>query len=169
VQKVLLGMLLALIILGCVAYLYFRLGFAPITADNAMNGWEAASASMALAASIQRQAPRLQDPYSYSDSNLLDGMNTYISHCAGCHGSLDNQVSEIGVAFYPKAPQLVVYPLDSPEWKVFYVAKHGIRRTGMPAWGGILSDKSLWDVCAFLTHLKSLPPSVKTQMPAPIQ
>jgi thiosulfate dehydrogenase len=169
VGKVLLGMLLALIILIGVAYLYFGLGFAPITADGAMNRWEADSASIALAASIQRRAPRLQNPYSDSDPNLLDGMNTYISHCAVCHGSLDHQVSEIGLAFYPKAPQLVLHAPDSPEWKVFYVAKHGIQRTGMPAWGEILSDKSLWDVSAFLSHLKSLPPSVKTQMPAPIQ
>jgi len=36
--------------------------------------------------------------------------------------------------------------------------KHGIKITGMPAWGVTHSDKPLWDVVAFLQKLPELTP-----------
>ena len=38
------------------------------------------------------------------------------------------------------------------------MAKHGIKMTGMPAWGVTHSDKLLWDVVAFLQKLPKLTP-----------
>ena len=36
--------------------------------------------------------------------------------------------------------------------------KHGIKMTGMPAWGVTHSDQLLWDIVAFLQKLPSLTP-----------
>lgn len=40
----------------------------------------------------------------------------------------------------------------------FWVIKHGIKATGMPAWGVTHSDDMLWDVVAFLRELPDLSP-----------
>ena len=51
-------------------------------------------------------------------------------NCALCHGGLDNKPSALEHSFYPPPPQLVLDPLDDPEWHIFFVGPAGfIRRT----------------------------------------
>ena len=38
----------------------------------------------------------------------------------------------------------------------FWVIKHGIKMTGMPAWGVTHDDEILWDVVAFLGKMPEL-------------
>ena len=38
----------------------------------------------------------------------------------------------------------------------FWVVKHGLKMTGMPAWGVTHDDELLWDVVAFLRKLPEL-------------
>ena len=40
----------------------------------------------------------------------------------------------------------------------FWVVKHGLKMTGMPAWGVTHDDELLWDVVAFLRKLPELTP-----------
>ena len=40
--------------------------------------------------------------------------------------------------------------------ELFWVTKHGIRMTGMPAWGATHDDDALWPVVAFMTALPQL-------------
>jgi mono/diheme cytochrome c family protein len=40
--------------------------------------------------------------------------------------------------------------------ELFWVTKHGIRMTGMPAWGPTHSDKQLWELVAFVEKLPEL-------------
>jgi mono/diheme cytochrome c family protein len=95
-------------------------------------------------------------------------MVIYTMNCSVCHGTLDKKPSPVGKNLFPHAPQLIIRPLDDPEWRTFYVVKHGISRTGMPAWGNILSEDDMWKVTAFLSNLEKLPPEVQQQMPAPV-
>jgi len=168
VQRILAGAVLAIAVLLLAGWLYVRLGLVNLRADTVPGRAESYLASTALDAYLQRKAAALASPYPASDENLVEGMNTYISDCANCHGTLDRRTSDLGLAFYPPAPQLILRPLNHSQSYIFYVAKHGIRRTGMPAWGEILSDQSLWDVSAFLSRLKDLPPAVQQQMPTPV-
>ena len=62
--------------------------------------------------------------------------------------------------FNPPAPQLLNrIPHDEPAW-LFWVTKHGVRMTGMPTWGGVLSDDAIWKIVAFIKHSDNLPPDV---------
>ena len=38
----------------------------------------------------------------------------------------------------------------------FWVIRHGIRMTGMPAWGRTHSDAEIWDLVAFLQRLPQM-------------
>ena len=63
--------------------------------------------------------------------------------------------------FNPPAPQLINrIPHDPDDW-LFWVTKHGVRMTGMPAWNGIMSDEEMWKVIAFIKHSDKLPPETK--------
>jgi mono/diheme cytochrome c family protein len=65
--------------------------------------------------------------------------------------------TEISRGLYPRAPELRRGSRSTPA-EDFWVAKHGIKATGMPAWGVTHSDELLWDVVAFLRKLPELTP-----------
>jgi len=44
---------------------------------------------------------------------------------------------------------------------------NGIRNTGMPAWGSMLSDDEIWQLVSLLKNLQDLPPSVEAEWSAP--
>ena len=56
---------------------------------------------------------------------------------------------------------LILDPLDDPEWHIFYAVRTGVRYTGMPAWGKTLSEHDIWKVTAFLSRIEKLPPGVQ--------
>jgi mono/diheme cytochrome c family protein len=45
----------------------------------------------------------------------------------------------------------------------YTVIKHGIRNTGMPARGSMLSDEEIWQHVSLLRNSQDLPPSVEAQ------
>jgi len=159
--KFVLGIVVGAVGLVLAGWAYTRSGYMPVNADVAPGTFERYIASTALDASIERQAPRAKNPVPITDANLIDGMKFYTMNCAQCHGELTRKESPFGESFYPPAPQLILHPLDDPEWHIFYAVKHGIARTGMPAWGKTASDDDLWKVTAFLSRINNLPPAVQ--------
>jgi mono/diheme cytochrome c family protein len=65
--------------------------------------------------------------------------------------------TEISRGLYPRAPELR-RGSDLTPAEEFWVVKHGLKMTGMPAWGVTHSDELLWDVVAFLRKLPELTP-----------
>ncbi len=148
----------ALLIAGAGAAL---LGFLPTRANDTPPQYETQIASAALDASMERHAPRANNPLPPTDENLIDGMKIYTMNCANCHGGLDRKPAQLGNSFYPPAPDLITDPLDDPEWHVYYAIRTGIRYTGMPSWEKNLSENDIWKVTAFLTRIEKLPPAAQ--------
>jgi len=80
----------------------------------------------------------------------------------GCHGAPGKPPSDFGATFYPPAPQLARDGTQYSEPQIFWVAKHGIRRTGMSAQRWTYSNQQLWSLAAFISHITKLPPRVRT-------
>jgi mono/diheme cytochrome c family protein len=137
------------------------LGLLPTRANVAPPEMESHIAMSALDNSVERHAPRVNNPVAPTDENLIEGLKIYTMNCAGCHGGVDRQPSVFGRSFYPPAPNLILHPPDDAEWHVFYVIHNGVRYTGMPAWDKTLPDPDLWKVTAFLTRIEKLPPAVQ--------
>ena len=58
----------------------------------------------------------------------------------------------------PRPPHLAE---AAAEWKleeVFWLAKHGIKMSGMPAFGPTHQDQMLWNVAAFVKQLPAMTP-----------
>ena len=66
-------------------------------------------------------------------------------------------------ALYPRAPQFMKDAPDMPENQNFYIIEHGVRLSGMPAWGKILNQQQVWQLTTFLSHMDKLPPEVEAQ------
>ena len=118
-------------------------------------------AMSAMDSSVERHAPRTNNPVPPTDDNLIEGLKIYTMNCALCHGGIDRQPSTLANSFYPPPPSLILHPPDDEEWHVFYVIRTGVRYTGMPAWDKTLSEPDMWKVTAFLTRIEKLPPAVQ--------
>jgi len=167
VKKFMLGVAFTLALLALGGGLIAGLGLIDTSAELQPGKLEEYVASAALEASVKRSAGSLSNPLPVNDANLLEGMTLYVMNCTGCHGTLDRSPSILGRSFYPPAPDLIVNPLDDPEWYTYYVIKHGVRWTGMPAWSKRLKDEEIWKLTAFLSRIDKLPPAVQDKMPKP--
>jgi thiosulfate dehydrogenase len=160
-RNFIIGIVSTFLVLGFGGLVFALFGLMPTNADSSPPSLERHLATNALDASLNRRAPRLSDPVPSSDENLIAGMKIYTMNCAVCHGTLDNQPSPLEHSFYPPVPQLVLDPVDDPEWHTYYVVRNGIRYTGMPSWNHALSEQDMWKVTDFLSRVDKLPPAVQ--------
>jgi mono/diheme cytochrome c family protein len=160
-RNFILGVVITLLVLAVGGLGFALLGLMPTNADATPPGIETKLASSALDASMDRHAPRLSNPVLPTDDSIVDGIKLYTMNCALCHGGLDKKESTLGKSFYPPAPQLILQPLDDPEWHIYYSIRTGVRYTGMPSWQKTLSEQDMWKITSFLSHLEKLPPGVQ--------
>lgn len=87
---------------------------------------------------------------------ILRGAGHYESGCRPCHGSPELRRPRIAAAMTPSPPYLApLIGTRDPE-ELFYVVKHGIKFTGMPAWPVRHRDDEVRAVVAFLLELPRL-------------
>ena len=156
----LLGIITGFVLLTLGAMLYLRLGFAEVRADVAPSGWETHLMTAAVRASVQREAQEVRNPVAPTDENLIAGGKMFMNNCAGCHGGIDGAEDNSGTLF-PPIPQFHNVGTTYTEAQIFWIAKHGIRRTGMFANGKWYPDKDLWAMVAYVSRIRSLPPTVR--------
>jgi len=150
-----------LLILGAMAYL--RLGFAEVRADLPPSKFETQFMRASVHASVRRKAREATNPVTVSDESLVAGGKLYANNCAGCHGNLGSS-EDIGDSLFPPIPQFAKIGTTYTEAQIFWVSKHGIRRTGMFANGKWISDKDLWTIAAFIKRIRELPPTVQAAL-----
>src|SRR5712691_6383377 len=159
--KFILGVIFTLLVLILGGLGFATLGFFPTQANLAPPRWEHHLANTAVDASMERHAPRVTNPVPPTDQNLIDGIKIYTMNCAVCHGTLDYKPSLLEHSMYPPPPQIILEPLDDPEWHINFAIRTGVRYTGMPAWNKALSEQDIWKVTAFLSRVEKLPPAVR--------
>jgi mono/diheme cytochrome c family protein len=160
-RNFILGVIVVIVVLLIVGLIVAQFGLMPTNADATPPAFEHRIANHALDEAMDRNAPRVNNPIPATDDNLIDGMKVYTMNCAVCHGTLDYKPSPLEHSLYPPPPQLILDPLDDPEWHIYYAVRTGVRYTGMPAWNKALDDQDMWKVTGFLTRLDKLPPAVQ--------
>ena len=108
--------------------------------------------------SIAARASNITIPLDLSNPKRISaGAAEYDEMCSGCHLAPGLEKTEISKGLYPSAPELSSgSSLTLAEQ--FWVLKHGIKMTGMPAWGPTHDDDLLWDIVAFVQKLPALSP-----------
>lgn len=108
--------------------------------------------------SVEIRADDIQVPNDLGDAKrIAAGAGLYAEMCVGCHLAPGMEKTEISQGLYPEAPELAQDTDLSPA-EEFWTIKHGIKMTGMAAWGKTHNDTLIWDMVAFLQKLPSLSP-----------
>ena len=160
-KKFVSGVIFTLLVLSVTVIGVTHLGLYPIGADNPPGSLERVLAGRAMDVYAEKHKPQGTNPTELTPANLTEGAKEYEEHCAFCHGGAKAKVSPMRDQFSPPVPQLIDrIPHDDDAW-LFWVTKHGVRMTGMPAWSGIMSDEEMWKVIAFIKHSDKLPPETQ--------
>ena len=108
--------------------------------------------------SVASRARDIVVPNDLNDPNRISrGAGQYADMCSGCHLAPGMKRTEISRGLYPRAPELR-RKTDLTPAEQFWIVKHGVKMTGMPAWGVTHEDELLWDVVAFVRKLPELTP-----------
>lgn len=154
--------LVALVTFGTVvatgAVLFAWLGLAPVAASAGhwpITDWflHFAMRNAVETRSLGTRVPNLSDP-----ALVLKGAGHYATGCAPCHGAPGESRSLVVQHLTPKPPFL---PTRIPHWRaeeLFWIVKHGIKFTGMPAWPALEREDEIWAMVAFLQRMPELSP-----------
>ena len=137
-------------------FLFVASGIMPIKASSghwAITAWllNFAMRRSVVTHSFGMTAPKLDDP-----SLVVKGATHYEFGCRPCHGGTHLPQPVIAGQMTPHPPHL---PPEIPKWQadeLFYIVKHGVKFTGMPAWPAQQRDDEIWAVVAFLLKLPKL-------------
>lgn len=112
--------------------------------------------TMARERSIAVRARDLEVPNLNDEALIRAGAGNYNSMCIGCHLAPGVAQTELSQSLYPAPPNLTKVGVDGNPANAFWIIKHGIKATGMPAWGKSMGDQYIWGMVAFLQQLPSL-------------
>ena len=153
------GVLIALLVAG-VAFVYS--GLYNVAADDPhWSVTERMLESMRMN-SVHRRARDIEPP-KLDDAQLISkGAGQYAEMCAICHLAPGVKSTPAQQGLYPEPPELHRSKRDARA--DFWVIKHGLKMTGMPAWGPTHDDEMIWSIVAFLQELPSLTPEQYSKM-----
>lgn len=145
--------LLALVTAAISGTIYF--GLVEPGADEPHADWVHGLIEVARDRAIAVRAGDLDVPVLGSEAQVLNGAGNYAAMCTGCHLAPGMAPTELSRGLYPAAPVLAELGAPDPA-RAFWVVKHGVKASGMPAWGGSMSDEYIWNMVAFLQAMPSM-------------
>lgn len=105
--------------------------------------------------SVERRADGIAVPDLSDDAMVREGAEHYQSMCQGCHGAPGVADSPLRQGLNPAAPELWGHDAPGPA-EEFWVVQHGIKMTGMPAFGVTHGDDEIWEMVAFLQRFQGM-------------
>jgi mono/diheme cytochrome c family protein len=117
--------------------------------------------------SIQQRAADLAVSDLDDPARLLAGAPDYHEMCTACHLRPGLAKTDLTLGLYPRPPALTLaewgYGLkfvgndsDQAAARQFWIIKHGVKGSGMAAYGQTHSDEQIWNLVAFIRRLPDL-------------
>ncbi len=148
----------AVVVVGVGGILSICLGAYNVAADAPHSRLVAWLMNETRLRSVAVRARNIQAPADLeSPKRLAVGAGLYNEMCSGCHLAPGMERTEISQGLYPRAPELS-HGLSRTPAQQFWTIKHGIKMTGMAAWGQTHNDTLIWDMVAFVRKLPTLSP-----------
>jgi mono/diheme cytochrome c family protein len=119
---------------------------------------------VAMHRSVRLHARDVEPPSLDDEAMILRGATCFHDKRVQCHGAPGVAQGDIGKSMQPLPGPLVDAPQHFSPRELYWITRHGIRLSGMPAWELRLTDGEMWDVVAFLQRLPKLTPQAYTEM-----
>lgn len=157
-MRILVTILTVLGALAAASLILVYSGTYDVAADRPTGRWERWLLRTAQERSVARSSREIEAPDLADLSRIQAGAEHFAEMCQGCHGAPGLDRSEIGQGLNPRAPNLSTSAGEKEPAQLFWIVKHGIKMTGMPAFGATHSDDQVWSIVAFASQLPKMSP-----------
>jgi mono/diheme cytochrome c family protein len=113
--------------------------------------------------SIAARSKSIEAHYVEDPARIAAGAKHYSALCVGCHLAPGVTQSDVRRGLYPHPPNLAQEELQQAQ-RAFWIIKHGIKMSAMPAWGMTLDDAAIWDTVAFIRKMPDMTPETYQQL-----
>jgi len=113
--------------------------------------------------SIEARTRRIEVHTVSDPARIAAGAQRYAALCVTCHLAPGVTKSDLRPGLYPHPPNLAQEEMPA-EQRTFWIIKHGIKMSAMPAWGKTLDDAAIWDLVAFVRRLPEMTPETYAQL-----
>lgn len=150
-------------ILGTVGFVYS--GIYNVAADEPYSAFARWALQTTRVRSIEVRKGHVPVPANLDTTERFQrGALDYAEMCEGCHLGPGVKPTPFHVGLKPEPPDLGKVAEERSAQYLFWTIKHGIKLTGMPAWGETHGDEELWDIVAFLEKLPQVSPGEYAQL-----
>ena len=154
--------ILVLVVLALAGVVVIYSGVINVAASRPESGLMTWVLSRTMENSVEHHAKTVLTPPLDDATKIKNGFALFDRNCAGCHGAPGRERG--GRGFNPEPPSLVAVLGDWTPAELFWITKHGIKMSGMPAFGHNRSDEELWDIVAFMRTLPHVTPELYAKM-----
>ncbi|MGH7480586.1 MAG: c-type cytochrome, partial [Longimicrobiales bacterium] len=145
--RTILGTTLTILAIGVMAFLLFVYsGWYDVSASTPHYGGVRWTLDAMTERSVAVRADEVTPPAQYGEDLVAHGFDHYVAMCETCHGGVGVEAGEIGQGLNPQPPDLEDAAEEYTDAELFWILKHGIKFTGMPAFGPTHSDQELWGI-----------------------
>ena len=154
VQKVILSLIV--LVLAAIAFVWS--GMYDISATTPHWGITSHIIEIVRERSIDVRSNKIQVPNLNDAKYLKSAISHYHGMCRLCHGAPGYDPEEFAEGFYPAPPSMTSGEIQEEmgSAEIYWIAKNGIKLTGMPAFGPTHSEEQLWGMVALAEKLSSL-------------
>jgi mono/diheme cytochrome c family protein len=92
------------------------------------------------------------------------GAAEYKAMCEQCHGGPGVDPAPFSRGMLPRPPHLTEAATEWEPAEVFWIVRHGVKYTGMPAFGEDHDDDTLWNIAAFVEDLPAMTPATYREL-----
>src|ERR1700680_3310513 len=128
-----------------------------VAADKPHTAIETWILGTAMTNSVKANATAIAPPNDLGAENRIrDGFHLFDEMCVQCHGAPGKKPGEVGMGLSPEPPDLTRVARRWSTAELFWIVDHGIKATGMPAFGRTHTDEQMWNLVTFVQTLPSL-------------
>jgi cytochrome c553 len=153
--KFVIGLAATLVVFAFGATVFVGLGVYDIGADDHHTKLTLGLIGSLRDRSIDVRSRSLELRYVDAPERITAGAKRYDSLCAGCHLAPGEAKSLVRIGLYPHPPNLAQEEVSDGR-RAFWVVKHGIKMSAMPAWGKTLDDAAIWDILSFIRKMPDM-------------
>jgi mono/diheme cytochrome c family protein len=153
---VVLGGAAAVVLAGAAAFV--RLGVYDVAATTPHTQPVYTLLENALRWAVRRRARAIVVP-ARNASDEARGAACFQAHCLQCHGGPGIAPAAIGLSMQPLPGPLVAAATDWSAAELYWITRHGIKLSGMPAWQQRMDDGQLGAVVFFVQGLGRYTPA----------
>ena len=159
-MKTVLRVMIAVLLLGAAgtaAFVY--LGVFDVAATKPHHPLTYHLLHYAMKRAVAVRAGEIRPPVLDDRKRVRDGLVLYRVHCLQCHGAPGIAPDDIGLGLTPAPANLVEAGREWPAADLYWVVRHGIKMTAMPAWEYRLDDREMWNLVAFIKAMPTWSPA----------